>query len=121
MSSGIKIEGFDFDDIEAYILEQEIDEYKQKKALKNAVKIGKKALEENLPQGTTGKVKKSIKQKSRNNDYGAEEVLYIDDWKWIFQEFRNTRQTGKYVGLAERTIEGCNNQITDEIMRELKK
>lgn len=120
MSSGIKVTGFDFNDMEKFILEQEIDEYEQKKALKNAVKKAKKALEDNLPKDK-GKVKKSVKQKSKNEDFGASEVVYIDDWKWMFQEFRNTKQTGKYVGLAERTIEGINDDIYSTILRELKK
>ena len=118
--NGIRIEGFDFEDIERYIKEEEITEIEQSRALKKAVKVASEEVKKVLPK-RTGKAKRSVKQKSSKQDFGAEETLYIDDWKWMFQEFRNTRQKGKYVGTFERAINKVNDKVIATLRKELFK
>lgn len=118
MASGIRLEGMDFADIEDFIRESEIDENKQRAALKKAVKVANKEVANAMPNG---KSSKKVKQKSAKVDFGAEETLYIDTWYWIFQEFRNRKQKGKYIGTFERAINKTNDTVMAVLRKELMK
>lgn len=118
MASGIRFEGMDLSDIEDLIRESEIDEDKQRRALKKAVKVANKEVVNAMP---SGKSSKKVKQKSAKGDFGAEETLYVDSWYWIFQEFRNRKQKGKYVGTFERAINNANDKVMAVLRKELMK
>lgn len=112
----MRLDGFDeFIDMCENML---IEDHEVNKALKKALEKPKKVAESNAPD-VTGKTKKSIKVKMKKEKFGTTGIIYVSDWRAMFQEFRNTKQKGKYVGWFERSITSTEGDIIKTIKVEL--
>lgn len=104
----MKLEGFD--EFISMVEGMAIEDYEVNNALKKALKAPKEAAENNSPD-TTGETKKSIRVKMKKEAFGTTGIIYVSNWKAMFQEFRNSKQKGKYVGWFERSITSTEGEV----------
>lgn len=119
MDNGIKLEGFEelFETLEF----MEITQDDESKAMRKALNHIKKYTEPNAPKGESGKTQKSIKVRVRRKDFSTQGVVVVNNWYAMFQEYRNHKQEGRYVGWFERSIndstKGALNILTKELLK----
>lgn len=87
-------------------------------ALRKGLKYSKDEATRNAPN-KTGKTRKSVKLKIKRLPFGVQGIVLVDDWRALFQEFRNTKQKGIYVGWFERSINKTEDQVIGVLKREL--
>ena len=107
-----------FDEFINMIENMEIDESDINKALKKALKKPVEVAEKNAPNNT-GKTKASIRVKMKKEAFGTTGIIYVKDWRAMFQEFRNIKQSGKYVGWFERSITSTEGEVIKVLKLEL--
>ncbi|MGL5439869.1 MAG: HK97-gp10 family putative phage morphogenesis protein [Filifactoraceae bacterium] len=115
MSSEIIIEGFE--DFFQSVKKMEINADKERKGIRAALNVLKRYAEPNAPY-RTGRTKKSLKVKIKRSGFGLEGVLYVDDWKAMFQEFRNSKQEGRHIGWFEKSVRSATDVALDALQKE---
>lgn len=88
-------------------------------AMKEALNAPKKEAKKNAPV-LKGKTKSSIKVKLKRDAFGGVTgIVLVDNYRAMFQEFRNTRQKGVHVGWFERSINNSETEVVDSLKRNL--
>lgn len=87
--------------------------------MRKALKPVKSEAQKNAPV-KSGKTKTSIKIKLKRTSFGGTiGTVYVDDWRAMFQEFRNIRQSGKHVGWFERSVNNTGDSVVEVLQKEL--
>lgn len=112
-----ELEGFDeFIDLCA---EMKISDDEIYSAMKKALNAPKKEAKQNAPV-LSSRTKSSIKVKLKRDPFGGViGIVLVDDWRAMFQEFRNTRQSGKHIGWFERSITKTEDEVVEVLKQEL--
>lgn len=118
MSNGIELEGID--DFLDLVEDMEISPEDVARAIKKSMGNIKRYVEPKSPS-VTGKTKKSIKVKLKKSEFGMTGVIYVGAWSAMFQEYRNSKQKGKYVGWFQRAIRESSDTFARDLRRELLK
>lgn len=118
MSNEIRLEGLD--DFVGFIDDLEITQEYETKAIKKAMVYMQKYVQPKAPQ-RSGKTEKSVKIKIKKNDFSTEGIVYVNSWYAVFQNFRNMKQKGNYIGWFDRAVEESSKQALDIISKELMK
>lgn len=118
MGNGIELQGIEnFVDM---IESMEITEEDVSRAIKKSMSNIKRYIEPEAPN-VSGKTKKSIKIKLKKGDFAIQGVIYVGAWSAMFQEYRNTKQKGKYVGWFQRAIREGSDRFVEDLRKELLK
>lgn len=119
MSKGsIELEGID--DFVSFVEDMEITDEAVGIAIRKAMNNIKRYVEPKAPN-KTGRTKKSIKVKIKKSDFGTVGVLYVGSWSAMFQEYRNNKQRGLYVGWFERGVRESGDEFARMLKKELLK
>lgn len=119
MSNEIRLEGLD--DFLGFLGDMEITQEDESRAIKKAMLQMQKYVQPKSPKGSTGKTEQSVKIKVKKNSFSTEGVVYVDSWYAIFQNFRNMKQRGNYIGWFDKAVEDSSKQALDIISKELMK
>lgn len=112
-----ELDGFDeFIDLCA---EMKISEDEIYPAMTKALNAPKKEVKKNAPV-LRGRTKSAVKVKLKRDAFGGViGIVFVDDWRAMFQEFRNTRQSGKHIGWFERSITKTEDEVVEVLKQEL--
>ncbi len=112
------LEGF-FDEFIDMCENMEISDDDLYQAMKEALNAPKKEAKKNAPV-LKGKTKSSIKVKLKRDAFGGVTgIVLVDNYRAMFQEFRNTRQKGVHVGWFERSINNSETEVVDSLKKSL--
>lgn len=116
--SSIELEGFD--ELESMLNDMTLTEADEKKAMKNAISVIHKAVENNTPVGPTGNMKKEIKEKVSKDDFSITGQVIMGAWYTGFEEF-GTSQQKHHVGFFERSVNSVQDEAIGVLAKELLK
>lgn len=119
MSNEIRLEGLD--DFLGFVDDMEITQEDETRAIRKAMNHIKRYVEPKAPKGDSGNTVKSIKVKVKKNSFSTEGIIYVSSWYAIFQNYRNTKQKGKYIGWFEKAIADSEKEALNIISNELMK
>lgn len=119
MSNGITLSGLD--DFVGFVDNMEITQEDEVRAIKKAMVHLQRYVAPKAPKGSSGKTEKSVKVKVIKKNYSTEGIVYVDSWYAIFQNYRNMKQKGNYIGWFDRGIEEKEQEALDIIAKELLK
>ena len=112
-----KLEGFD--ELINLFDEMKLKDEEVTSGLRKALKIPKEIAQKNSPV-RTGRTRDSIKIKIQKGELGGSTgIVYVSDYRGMFQEFRNTRQKGIHVGWFERSIKSSEEQVVVSLKKTL--
>lgn len=112
----IKLEGFE--ELEEMLSDMQIDEGKEKKAMKKAIEIIAAEVMTNAPEDTTA-LKKSIEVKvARKIKEGTIGTVRINKFYSVFQEFGTSTQS-KHKGFFERSVNSKQKEALEALKDEL--
>lgn len=112
MGSEIIIEGLD--DLFEMFDDMEISESKQRKALNIGGDIIKESMEDNAPEGETGKLKNTIKKTIKNKNGDLSCIIKSTRFYDVFTEY-GTSVAKHDVGWVERAVKDVENEAVKAI------